>query len=113
MSCLKCGKNTKDEHVFCAQCLQTMEAYPVKPDVRIQLPNRRGLTDLKKPTRKRRAPSHEELVAYLRSRQRRMAAAIVLLTLLLSAAVGLLIYSAVTPDELEWGKNYTFDDPFN
>lgn len=113
MNCLKCGKTTKDEQVFCAQCLETMDAYPVKPDVRIQLPNRRGLADLKKAARKRRIPSLEEQVAYLHSRQRRMAAVIVLLTVLLSAAVGLLIYSAVTPNELEWGKNYTFDEPFN
>ena len=112
MQCLKCGKTTKDEQVFCSRCLTAMESYPVKPDVHIQLPNRPDRTLVKKAGRKRRPLSAEEQVAYLRSRQRRLVAAIVLLAVLLCAAGVVLVHNAIAPDNLEWGTNYTFDNPF-
>ena len=54
MHCLKCGKQTKSEHVFCPGCLTVMEAYPVKPDVHIQLPKDANRESPKKSGRKRR-----------------------------------------------------------
>ena len=30
MGCMKCGKDITDDNVFCADCLQEMEKYPVK-----------------------------------------------------------------------------------
>ena len=52
MHCLKCGKQTKSEHVFCPGCLTVMEAYPVKPDVHIQLPKDANRESPKKSGRK-------------------------------------------------------------
>ena len=40
MSCMRCGKDTEDMQVFCAECLADMERYPVKPGTPIQLPVR-------------------------------------------------------------------------
>ena len=40
MNCMKCGRETETEQVFCADCLAEMEKYPVKPDVVVQLPHR-------------------------------------------------------------------------
>ena len=40
MYCLKCGRDTKSEQVFCNDCLAVMDAYPVKPDTAIHLPKR-------------------------------------------------------------------------
>lgn len=112
MQCLKCGKATKDEQVFCPQCLASMDAYPVKPDVHIQLPNR-PVRDLpKKSGKKRRALSAEEQVVVLRSRQRRLVALIFLLVFLLCAAGAALAGMLLAPEDLEWGKNYTIENPF-
>ena len=69
MVCLKCGKNTTNEQVFCDQCLAVMDNYPVKPDIHIQLPNRAAH---KKSSKKKRTPSPEEQVLLLRRKQRRL-----------------------------------------
>lgn len=46
MNCLRCGKETEENQVFCKECLEDMERHPVKPGTPIQLPNRkvRGIT---------------------------------------------------------------------
>ena len=40
MYCMKCGKEVKENQVFCDACLVIMEKYPVKPGTHIQLPHR-------------------------------------------------------------------------
>ena len=40
MSCMRCGKETDENQVFCAECLADMERHPVKPGTPIVLPNR-------------------------------------------------------------------------
>lgn len=111
MGCLKCGKDTKDEQVFCPRCMAAAEEYPVKPDVHIQLPNRPRQDLPKKTNRKRRAPSVEEQVNHLRARQRRLTAAIVALVLLLCAAGALVIHDAFSPEDADWLPSYTVHEP--
>lgn len=113
MQCLKCGKETKNEQVFCSQCLAGMEAYPVKPDVHIQLPKHADRELPKKNGKKRRAPSMEEQIAILRRRNRRLAAALLVMALLLGAVGYLLVRTALSTEDIEWGKNYTFEIPFD
>ncbi len=110
MGCLKCGKTMKEDRVFCAECLEIMETYPVKPDVRIQLPNRRTWMTPLKASKKRRPPSMEEQLAILRRRQRRLVIVIAVLSFLLCAAGFMMTRTHNQPDESEWGKNYTLDD---
>lgn len=62
MYCLKCGKDTKSDQLFCSACLESMEKYPVKPGTHITLPNRSGQASVKKNTRRHRAVSPEEQV---------------------------------------------------
>ena len=112
MWCLKCGKDTKDEQVFCPQCLAGMDDYPVRPDVHIQLPNHEARNNPKKNTKKKRAPTPEELVDILRSRNRRLLAIILVLVLLLGAAAYALTQGKDVPEIVEnWGKNYTVESP--
>lgn len=87
MACLKCGKKTADEQVFCPACLAVMEAYPVKPILHIQLPNRKERPLPKRSGRKRLALTMEEQLSLLKKRQSRLIAIIVLLVLLLGAIV--------------------------
>lgn len=116
MNCLKCGKKTENEQIFCPQCLETMEAYPVKPDVHIQLPGRRTTPAEMKAGRKRRAPSPEETVAVLRKRQKVLLAAVAMLlvlVVLMGVFGGRLLQKSRENQQTEWGKNYTFDTPFD
>ena len=110
MGCMKCGKKTTGEQVFCDQCLAVMEAYPVKPDVHIQLPNRPG--DDYKIVRKRRPPSPEEQVVTLRRKVRKLKVWIAILVLILGATGFLLVRSFdQTPEENKnWGQNYSTEE---
>ena len=112
MECLKCGKTVKDQQVFCPHCLEVMDTYPVKSNIPIQLPPRREQPSPKKARRKKRALSLEEQLTQLRSRQRRLVAITILLSFLLCVAVGALLLPEIAPEEIEWGKNYTFENPF-
>lgn len=40
MNCIRCGKETEENQVFCKECLQDMERHPVSAGTPIQLPNR-------------------------------------------------------------------------
>lgn len=111
MNCMKCGKKTNDEQVFCPACLTAMDAYPVKPDVRVQLPNREKRAASKKASRKRYTVSAEEQVAQLRKKLRRTVGFCVLLAVLLCAAGALLVQHHLAPTEKDedLGTNYTYD----
>lgn len=108
MKCIKCGKKTKGEQVFCDKCLQVMENYPVKPDVHIQLPNRASPSAQKKCGKKRRNPTEEEQLAYLRRAVRVMAAVIAGLAILLGVACGMLFGGNGEKEETSLGKDYTY-----
>lgn len=107
MSCMKCGKAAEDGQAFCARCLEGMEAYPVKPDVHIQLPNRRTEESSKKQARKSRPRKHRQ-AASLRKQIFWMWAVIVLLLLALAASWG---RETVIPEIKLPGQNYTYTEP--
>ena len=107
MSCMKCGKDTEDGQAFCARCLEGMEAYPVKPDAHIQLPNHKAEESSKKQTRKSR-PRKQRQAANLRKQIRWMWAVIILLLLALAASLG---RDTVIPEIKLPGQNYTYTEP--
>ena len=65
MNCMKCGRETKNDQVFCQDCLLEMEKYPVLPGSVVLLPRRRESTVIKK-TPKRHVLTAEEQIASLR-----------------------------------------------
>ena len=65
MNCMKCGRETVNEGVFCQDCLQVMEKYPVLPGTVVQLPRRRESYILKK-LPKRHVPTAEEQIIFLK-----------------------------------------------
>ena len=86
MQCMKCGRDVEPGQVFCDKCRETMERYPVKPGIVVQLP-RRVESAAKKPTvRRRNTPTPEEQNQTLRRTVRWLATMIVLLTV---AVIGL------------------------
>ena len=107
MACMKCGKNTEDERMFCARCLEVMEAYPVKPDVHIQLPIRNTAAAPKKQIRKTRADTKDARIATLRLQLRLMWVVVIVLLL----AVAFLLVRGGKAPEREVGQNYTYIEP--
>ena len=105
MNCMKCGRETQDENVFCQNCLLDMEKYPVRPGTVIQLPRRREVSIVKKMP-KRHIPSLEEQLKYYRK-------AIWILTLLLVLCIGAIVLMFkptmhyVLDEHVEVGQNYS------
>ncbi len=109
MGCLKCGGNTADKQVFCKDCLDVMQQYPVKQDTPIQLPAREYATHEKKATPRREQTPAEQL-GLLRRMVKWLVAIIVLLSLLLSLTGMLLIHTLNAGTSSNTiGQNYTTD----
>ena len=127
MQCMKCGRDTEPDQVFCGSCKETMAKYPVRPGVVVQLPRRTEAVVKKQPSRRRVSLTAEEQVQLLRRAVRRLA---LLCVLLLAAVIGLSwltvnlyrdseekvlpgqnYYSATTPAETTEPVVETTEDP--
>ena len=87
MNCMKCGRETVEDDVFCGECLAEMEKYPVRPGVVVHLPRRREEPAAKKSYgRRKAAPPPEEQVKRLKKVIRRLNIALLVLVLLLLIA---------------------------
>lgn len=109
MNCLKCGKKTVDEHVFCDECLAVMERYPVKPGTPVHLPRHAFVPTNKKPAPRKRTLSQEEQIEKLRKRLRRSRLAGLVLLMVLCLAAVLLVREIAGEDIPVIGQNYTID----
>jgi len=89
MYCLKCGKDTKDERVFCQECLESMDRYPVKPGTAIQLHRREALATARKVAKNARPVSTEDQVEHLRKIVFWMGILLVIAVVLLAVTTGL------------------------
>ena len=88
MNCLRCGRETENQQVFCKACLDYMALHPVKSDTPVYLPVRKEKEAPRKQRRwHRRERSAEETVVILRKRVRFLTAVTLILFSLLSAAV--------------------------
>ena len=109
MACLKCGKDTTSDHVFCDSCLSSMEAYPIKPGTPVQLPVRHTAAAPKKAPR-RRALNLEERFVLLKKICKYLIASILVLALLLAVCItGLVHMGRALQDAQNTGKNFTVD----
>ena len=112
MQCTKCGRETKDNAVFCKSCLAVMELYPVKPGTSIQLPQR-SVTP-KKVTPRKKKLSPEEQVIRQRKTIRWLTVALLCSVLMLGLSIALLF--DVMPEEeakVTIGQNYVTRDTAN
>ena len=105
MNCLKCGRETPGEQVFCENCLQTMEKYPVQPGIAVKLPQRKESTVIRRAP-KRRTVSPEEQIKVLKTR-------VIRLSILLFLAAAIIIFltpaaiSHLTGHRRKPGQNYS------
>lgn len=105
MNCLKCGRETTSEQIFCQECLLSMEKYPVKPGTVVQLPKRRDGSAFRK-NPKRRSISLEDQVKSLKKRIRLL----IFLLILSLAIIASLVYPAAEylfEDHFLPGQNYS------
>ncbi len=109
MTCLKCGKEIKDNQVFCPHCLDIMKDYPVKPDVHIHLPHRAPTPVARKSWFKRRSMSTEEQLQHAKKAVRSLTGLVALLTLILVLLGATLAHSLQNQDNPNLGKNYTYE----
>ena len=104
MNCMKCGRETTSEQVFCEECLLDMEKHPVKPGTVVVLPKRRDYTAVKKPPKKRTVPL-EDQIRLLKKRIRILSFTL----LLVLAGLIAMIYPTVQylkEDHFKIGQNY-------
>ena len=104
MNCLKCGRETAAEQIFCLECQAEMEKYPVKPGTVVQLPQRK---ENPSPRRvKRRSQTSEE---HIRQLQKRIRTLSLLLFLSALVIVALLIPTIehLTEEHYLPGQNYS------
>ena len=104
MNCLRCGRETKDDHVFCDDCLQSMEKYPVRPGTAVILPRNKETAASRKS--KRHTPQvTADQIRKLKKQRFILFILVVLLTLVLISAAAAFLY--VRKDQpLKPGQNY-------
>lgn len=105
MVCIKCGREVGEDQVFCPNCLNGMEKYPIKPGTVVQIPSRPAAK--KQPAHRPSSP--EEQVAKLK---KRVAVLSWLLVLMAALVIGLgwqsiVRYYEENLDELLPGQNYS------
>ena len=104
MNCMKCGRETENDQVFCQDCLQIMKKYPVRPGTVVLLPRRRE-TIIKK-TVKRHSIPLEEQVKILRKRLMIMWFVFVLCIALMLLMINPTLHYALDK-HVEIGQNYS------
>ena len=108
MKCLKCGKETQYEQVFCDHCLDSMAAYPVKPGTPIHLPKPAVSTAAQKTSTRKKTPSLEEQVGKLKKTRFWLSITSAVLILALALSIGALIRTGRVIATLKnTGKNYS------
>ena len=112
MNCMKCGRETAEDQVFCAGCLEEMERYPVKPGTVVHIPSRVKEEEVHKAPR-RRKPVLSVSDQLLRLRKKLLWTRVALAVMLL--LTGFLCF-AIGRVMIEWdakpvlGQNYTVEE---
>lgn len=107
MNCMKCAAEIDDGQVFCSRCLEEMKRYPVKPDVKIQLPNRPAQEIVKKPQPRKKAPTAEEKLQRYRKLVKWLVISLAAALLLLTFSISMLLEGSPVENFREIiGQNY-------
>lgn len=105
MACMKCGRETAADQIFCQDCLLDMERYPVKPGTAVLLPIHRESSAIRK-SAQRRTPSAEDQVKWLKKRVR-LLTILLLLCVVLIACLAVPAAEHLMEDRVRPGQNYS------
>lgn len=107
MNCMKCGKPTGDQNVFCDECLADMQRHPVASGTPLILPPR----PKSQPVKRRRVRKPKKAEEQIRSLKKTVAGLILALTVavvLLSLAILALLHVCQDSEQHYIpGQNYT------
>ena len=92
MNCMKCGKETAENQVFCESCLKDMGKYPVNPGTPVHIPSRKERDQDKKPPRKKE-PTKDEVIAQQQALIKWLLIALGVLALAFFVVIGFLLYT--------------------
>lgn len=108
MNCMKCGRETKEDAVFCEDCLDHMNRHPVPPNTLVYVPTEKDRATVKKHTVVHPVTTTEDQIKRLNVKVQTLG---LLLALALGAAIFFGLLSADALHELSVsdfiGKNYT------
>lgn len=109
MNCMKCGRETQGEQVFCNACLDAMAAYPIKPGTPVTIP-KRPQKKVSEPVKKEKP---EEIISQLRKTIRTWRLTALVFFLLLVLSVSLLGWHFATAEHggFAIGQNYSTESP--
>ena len=105
MGCLKCGRDTISEQVFCVDCQLEMEKYPVLPGTVVRIPEHKTASSSRKQPKKRTIPP-EEQVKTLKKRCRLLLILLIAVTAI-AAALAIPAVEHLTEGNHKIGQNYT------
>ena len=104
MNCMKCGRETYGENIFCQECLAEMREHPVDPGAVVLLPRRKEASSFRKPVRHTLSP--EEQVVLLRRWVLGLTAALVLCLAAISVMLKHTLHY-LRDEHVEMGQNYS------
>lgn len=105
MECLKCGRETAGNEVFCSECLKEMEKNPVPSNTPVVLHNR---AETPRKAVHKKTQKQDVVIDQLHKQIHRLHIWVTVLVILLVAALGALGYGAwAMGDELDLGSNYS------
>ena len=93
MDCLRCGKETVDAQFFCAQCLEDMKQYPIKPGTPVHITPRPTAAPEKRASSHKRELLPQEVVLQYRRIIVGLTVTIALLCIALCVVAGMLLYA--------------------
>lgn len=104
MNCIRCARETEENHIFCNECLKEMELHPVKPGTPIQLPNRPEKVPTKRSSFKVAASKWEDQIFRLKSAIIWLLFLVILLATALAICICMMM--GLTPDWLNEALHY-------
>lgn len=111
MNCMKCGRESGPEQVFCADCLAEMEKYPVKPGTVVMLPPQPKQTQMRRQPRRRATLSPEEQVKFLKKQVRLLVGLLALALAMLIAVSSFALWRMDEEDvDILPGQNYSSEE---
>ena len=108
MNCMKCGRETKSDAVFCRECLEHMERHPVAEHALVYVPTEKDRAAVKKHTAAHPVVSMEDQMKKLQ-RRNHVLRLLVIFFMGLSLFFGVLSIETIHELKLSHliGQNYT------
>jgi len=96
VNCMKCGIELKGNAAFCPECLEDMEKYPVKPNIKVQIPHRPAPAPVRKKAKKNRYPKPEDQIRHLKKVRNWLTGLVIFLLAALGISIALLLFLLVS-----------------